>query len=381
MRLVESKTGEQVWAERFEGAADAPFALEDEVVRGVSGAVKLRVLDETGRRGPSDPQLRDAYHRARTLYAGFSHGPVTESVRVLREALASSPTDPWLLSALGAALLRRWVITGGLDAALAGEAEEVSLRALALDSSIGETFSTIGILRLQHGEVRASVRAFQEALARSPLLAEAHEYLGRLLCECGFPDEGLRRLDLAVRLEPSSVTAHWERARTFALLGDRPRAEQAIARTLAIGRIGMGQIFQRARLALWWRDRDLAVRVRDDVPNADILPAAKGLVGQILDAIVRGEQLADQMELFELMLGPEAASPRQRAFFRQVSVEFYCSAERPEEALGALVKGAELPLVDVLWMDRCPPLALIRDDPRFARARAMVAARAAAAFC
>jgi serine/threonine-protein kinase len=381
MRLVEAAGGAQVWAERFEGPADAPFALEDEVVKGVTEAVKLRVHDESGRRGPSDPKLRDAYHRARTLYAGFSPIPTKEAIAILREALAASPSDPWLLSALGAALLRQWIFTGGLDVGLVTEAEEVSLRALAIDSSIGETFSTIGILRLQHGETRAAVRAFQEALARSPLHAEAHEYLGRLLCECGYPDEGLRRLDLAVRLEPNSVNGHWERARTFALLGDRPRAEQAVARSLAGTRLGAGQIFQRARLAMWWSDRKMAEEIRDDLPHADIaLPIMRDSLARLMDAASRGEPLADQVAIFSQLVAPEAASPRQRAFSHQIATEFFCAGGRVEEALASLSKSADLALIDVLWMDRCPPLSLIRDDPRFAQARAVVAARAAEAW-
>ncbi|MGZ3417186.1 MAG: protein kinase domain-containing protein [Polyangiales bacterium] len=381
MRIVEAAGGAQVWAERFEGSAAAPFALEDDVVRGVTEAVKLRVHDESGRRGPSDPKLRDAYHRARTLYAGFSPLPTKEAIAILRDGLVSAPSDPWLLSALGAALLRQWILTGGFDPALVTEAEEVSLRALAIDGSIGETFSTIGILRLQFGETRAAVRAFQEALARSPLLAEAHEYLGRLLCECGYPDEGLRRLDLAVRLEPNTVNGHWERARTFALLGDRPRAEQAMARSLASTRLGAGQIFQRARLSMWWSDRQMAAEIRDDIPKADIgIPIIRESLMQIMDAAVRGEPLADQVYLFSKMVGPDGASPRQRAFSNQLATEFFCAAGRAEEAFAALSRGSELALIDVLWMDRCPPLALIRDDPRFAQARALVAARAAEAL-
>lgn len=387
VRLVEASRqegeqgGAQVWAERFEGPAATPFALEDEVVRGVLEAVKLRVHDESGRRGPSDPKLREAYHRARTLYAGFSPIPTREAIEILREGLATSPSDPWLLSALGAALLRQWILTGGFDKSVETEAEEVSLRALAIDSSIGETFSTIGILRLQHGETRAAVRAFHEAVARSPLHAEAHEYLGRLLCECGYPDEGLRRLDLAVRLEPSSVNGHWERVRTFALLGDRPRAEQALSRTLSGTMLGAGRIFQRARLSLWWSDRKMAEEIRDDIPRADIgIPLIRDSLHQMMTAVSRGEPLADQGGLFIKLIGPEVASPRQRAFSYQLATEFYCAAGRHGDAIDALVKSSDLALIDVLWMDRCPVLGPIRDDPRFAQARAVVAARAAEAW-
>ncbi len=380
-RLVQVSGGTQLWSERFEAAGNEPFALEDAVVAGVAEALRMRLSDEGGRRGPSDPDARDAYRRARVEYVKFGPGPVRTAIEILRGARASSPNDPWILSALGAALTRHWVLTGSSDAAVIQEAEEVSLRALAVDASIGETFDTIGILRLQQGETRAAVRAFQEAVARSPLLAEAHEYLGRLLCECGHPDEGLRRLDLAIRLDPNSVAGHWERARTYALLGDREKAEAGLARSLAVADSAVAQVLQRARLALWWKDRAMAQRLVQDLAHIDLpIASVRDNLVPLLERAAAGEPLGEGVTMFRVIADTSNSSLRQRAFFRQISVEFYCAATMWTEALEALETAADLPLVDVLWMDHCPLLAPLRDDAVFARCRAMIASRAAEAW-
>ncbi len=381
MRLVEVSSGTQLWSERWEGSTDDAFALEDEVVRGTVEAVRARLLDDAGRRGPADPEARDAYRRARKLYVAFGLPRAREAIEVLRSAHASWPNDPWITSALGAALTRAWVLSGGQDTAQIAEAEELSLRALAIDSSIGETYNTIGILRLQQGETRAAVRAFQEAIARSPLLAEAHEYLGRLLSETGHPEEGLRRLDLAIRLEPSSVAAHWERARTFALLGDRERAESALERSIANAGMSTAQVTQRARLSLWWQDAQMAEKLIVDLESLTTpLPLISEQMLPLLKAVVQGEPLGEQVEWFKMIAANLSGSPRQRAFFNQLAAEFYGAAKRSTEALAALADAVQLPLVDLLWLDKCPVLAPLRSDPSFARSRAIVASRAAEAF-
>ena len=381
MRLVEVTSGTQLWSERWEGSADDAFALEDDVVRGTVEAVRARLLDDAGRRGPADPEAREAYRKARQHYVAFGLPRVLEAVELLRSAQSSWPNDPWIKSALGAALARAWILGGGQDMSKIAEAEELSIRALAIDSSIGETYDTIGILRLQQGETRAAVRAFQEAVARSPLLAEAHEYLGRLLCECSHPEQGMRRLDLAIRLEPNSVTAHWERARTFALLGDRERAEHGLARSIAVAGMSTAQVTQRARLAMWWKDGEMAEKLIEDLESlATPLPLISEHMLPLLKAVMSGKPLDERAKWFDMLAANLTGSPRQRAFFHQLSVEFYSSANQKEEALASLALAVQLPLVDLLWLDRCPVLAPLREDPSFARSRAIVAARAAEAF-
>ena len=381
VRAVDVATGSQLWSERWEGAADDPFGLEDDVLRGTIEALRARLLDDAGRRGPSDPEAREAYRTARKLYAAFGSEHVQQAIEILRKAHASWPGDPWITSALGAALARAWILSGGGANTMIAEAEELSLRALAIDSSIGETFNTIAILRLQQGDARAAVRAFQEAIARSPLLAEAHEYLGRLLCECGHPEEGMRRLDLSVRLEPNSVAAHWERARTFALLGDRERAEAALERSTASAGFGTAQATQRARLALWWQDSKMAESLADEIERSNsVLPPLRANMMPLLRSAARGEPIAEKVHFFKMIAENLSGSPRQRAFFHQLAVEFYGAAGQRAEALEALEAAVEHPLIDILWLDRCPVLASLREDASFARSRAIVAARAADAF-
>jgi len=378
-RLIDVQSGVQQWADRVEGATDDPFALEDLLVRTVSEPLRQRFADGATQKGPSDPTARELYTKARALYKRFGPQYVREAVDVLEEANTKFPHDAYVMSALGAALTRLWVVSGARDRDLIARAEEHSLRALSADPSIGETFVTIGILRLNQGETQAAARAFKEAVARSPLLAEAHEYLGRLLCETGHVEEGLRRLDLAIRLDPKQLPSHWERARTLALTGEREQADEAMKRAIAAaGDPGSG-LFNRARFAFWFSDRETARLLADDLEKtiAEGPAPIATVLAPIMRAFEQNRPLDEALTAFRAFSTLPSASSRQQAFFLQLATELKCITGDLEQALQSTERAAELGLVDVLWLDHCPLLAAIRDDPRFARARASTAERAA----
>ena len=377
VRLVDATSAVQAWAERFDGPLDDPFGLEDRVVAAVTSALRGRIVAAHRQAGPADPAVRALWERGRLAYSKFGPPFVEEAIVSLREARALAPDDAHVLSALGAALARKWVLANALDRDTIAEAEELSLRALAIDASIGDTFATIGILRLQHGETRAAVRAFQEAVARTPLHAEAHGYLGRLLAESGFVEEAIRRFDLALRLDPTALTTHWEKARTLALLGDRAAATAVIERGIALAGPLAGVIAQ-VRFVLWWNDRALARQLAATIEAAgQTANFARSLFLPMMQGYAEGKSFGELIDIFRNFADTSTTSPRQRSFFFQLATEYYAAAGMPDEALDALEKAAALPLIDLLWLDRCPVLAPFRDTPGFLRARATTAARVA----
>ncbi len=380
LRLVDVERQVTTWAERFEGEADDPFALEDDVVRAASESLRAREGEGKTRGGPLDPRVREVWERARTEYRRYVLPHVHEAIRILEEGLERHAGDAWLLSLLGTALTRAWLQTGASDRDLVARAEEQCLRALAIDPTIGDTFHTISVLRSFEGEGRASIRALDEALARAPLHAEAHQDLGRLLVETGHVDEGLERLHLALRLEPNLLLAWFEIARAHALRGDRPASEAALARAVAQSSEA-SVVLPRLRLATWWRDEALADQLADRL-EGERSGAIWEHAAPMLRAFARGERWDAAADLFERLATDARSAPRHRAFMYELAAEYFgLFAAGDEDArartLDAVERAAELPLLDVFWMDRCPTLDAVRGDPRFLRARATVAARAA----
>src|SRR5215472_12548245 len=67
-QLIDTATGAHIWAERFDGALDDIFALQDEVASGVAGAIEPKIRQseiERARRKPTESlDAYDLYLRA-----------------------------------------------------------------------------------------------------------------------------------------------------------------------------------------------------------------------------------------------------------------------------------------------------------------------------
>jgi len=69
-------------------------------------------------------------------------------------------------------------------------------------------------------------------------------------------------------------------------------------------------------------------------------------------------------------------SARRRAYLCQLAAEAAGLAGDADTCLGLLLRCNADGLFDLPWLDRCPALASVRTEPRFAVIRAEVAARA-----
>ena len=368
-RLVDVERGTQIWATApIDVAHDATFELEDRLVASVIEAMQKRL--GSGANENADPAIKPYYERAQEAARDRSVPGARAAIALIDDALQKFPGDSWLLCLLGTSLVRLWSYTGSHDLALAARAEEMALRALAADPSLGYAYHTIGMLRLEQGELRASVRAFQEARARSPLFAEPNIGLGILLAETGNVEEATQRFDAAIRLDRASPAAWLERARVKALLGDRAGAESDLKETGAVGT----QLLVRS--VVWWNDRARALELAESFAKSPT-GAAWESAGPLLAALGASVPIPNLPEVFKNLPALAGATVRNRCRITEAAAELCAMSGDVESAFAFLDQASSLPFVNVLWLDRCPCLDPLRSDPRFARVRGRVAARAA----
>jgi len=370
LRLAAPGQGTPLWADVVEGDPDDPFALEDAVAARVRTAVRQRLGSAPG---PADPALRERYDRARAAYERFEVGSVRQAIALLEELDAESPNEPSIMSLLACALTREWRQLGASEEGALARAEELALRALDADSSLGETYYAIALIRSASGDFRASMRALGEALRRSPLNGEAHSVVAQLLAETGHLDDALARAALAIRLDPRLIAAHFTRIWVHALRKDRARAEEALAAATQAGNVAT--LLLESRLAYWWRDREMAGRVAEEISRT-AGRASWSLAAPLLAAYAAGERRPDA-EAGMLQITSTRVAPRHRCMMHEVAAEYFMIYDDTERALDQIERAVALPYLNVAWLDGCPLLEPIRPDPRFAAARAIAAARAA----
>jgi TolB-like protein len=107
-QLIDAKTGEHVWAERFDRSGPDPWALQDEVVgmivsaiTGEKGALKQAQYRQAWGKDATTLEEYDYYLRGHAQYLKFTKEGIERSGEIWREGLATFPSSPLLKTKLG----------------------------------------------------------------------------------------------------------------------------------------------------------------------------------------------------------------------------------------------------------------------------------------
>jgi TolB-like protein/class 3 adenylate cyclase len=271
-QLIDTSTGSHLWADRFDGAMDDIFELQDQVTAKVISAIapKLEQAEiERAKRKPTESL--DAYDYYLRGMASLHQWTKESSEEALRLFYRSIELDPGFASAYGMAawsfvwrkvngwmidrisevreaerLARRAVELGADDAiALSGGGYALVFvvhdldngaafidRALALNPSLAWALHSSGWTKAFLGDPDAAIKHLTEAMRLSPLdplsfrakggIAFAH-FLARRY------DEAITWAESALRERPNYLAAIRELAAASALAGHLPEAQKAMA--------------------------------------------------------------------------------------------------------------------------------------------------------
>lgn len=270
-QLVETTTGSNHWAGRFEGILDDIFDLQDQVTESVVGAIAPqleRAEIERARLKPTESlDAYDYYLRGMAKLHRGSQDSVDQALSLFLKAIEIDPdyalayamaawchcwrkVNRWMADspreiAEGARMARRaleldkndaLVLTrsGHALAHLAGELSDgIALldRALALNPNLAVAWFLSAFLRLWHGETEEAIKHFNHAMGLSPLdpelyrmqagMATAHLFLGHYDKASELAEQAIRELPSFLLVSVTLVASH-------ALAGRTPEAQRAI---------------------------------------------------------------------------------------------------------------------------------------------------------
>ena len=272
-QLVDATTGAHLWAERFEGALEYIFDLQDQVTVSVVGAIapKLEQAEiERSKRKPTDSlDAYDYYLRGIACVHRWSREGSTEALRLFnkaieldsdfaaaygmaarcysqrkvsgwmtdrqneaaeaerlaRQAAELGRDDPIALCAAGMALA---YVVGDLD-----EGAALIDRALSLNPNLAWAWLFSGWVRVWLGQPEVAIEHEAKAMRLSPhdsaffnmqaATALAHFFAGRYV-------EALSWVERAIRAQPNHIIALCTAAATSALLGRDGEAKTTLVR-------------------------------------------------------------------------------------------------------------------------------------------------------
>ncbi|HKN09516.1 MAG TPA: tetratricopeptide repeat protein [Pseudomonadota bacterium] len=207
-QLIDTGTGTHIWADRFDGALDDIFELQDEVASGVAGTIepKLRQseFERVSRKPTENLDAYDLYLRALVLRDKPTAESVPEAIALLRRALAIDPNYAPAKAAIGWFRVHEYA-HGRNPVSEADAAEAVALAKEVLQAGKDDPdalwMAAYTLIALA-GEHDIAAAAIDRALTLNPNAALAWGARVFVLCFRGQPDAAVEACERAMRLSP-----------------------------------------------------------------------------------------------------------------------------------------------------------------------------------
>jgi adenylate cyclase len=207
-QLIDTSTGAHLWADRFDGALEDVFKLQDEVTANVIGAIapKLEQAEiERTRHKPTDKLA--AYDYFLRGMANIYQGMKEANVEALRNFQTAIGIDPNFATAHGMCAYcyvwrkaNGWVSDTDQETI---EAERSARTAARLGSDDAVALCQAGFaLAFVVGQLDDGAALIDRALTLNPNLAAAWRFSGYVRVFLGQPDLAIEHLQRAVRLSP-----------------------------------------------------------------------------------------------------------------------------------------------------------------------------------
>jgi TolB-like protein/class 3 adenylate cyclase len=233
-QLIDTTTGALIWADRFDGALDDIFELQDQVASSVAGAIepKLRQseIERASRKPTANLTAYDLYLRALAQSYRYTEEGLAKAVLLARRALAIDPSYAPAAAMIGMCrALQRSRQWGALSDEDVGEACRLARQALAAERDDAETiWQAAYTLFVLAGEAAIAAAALDRALALNPSAAHAWSARGLIHAHRNQPEAAIEANERARRLSPFDPYAFQYAVRiAIAHLAAR-RFEQAI---------------------------------------------------------------------------------------------------------------------------------------------------------
>jgi len=292
-QLIHGPTDREVWAERYVRDLRDILVLQAELAAAIAREVHVAanpvvVRSSRDRSGPADAPprelyLRELYQRGRYAELSRSLNGIETAKEAYRRAIAED--SAFALGWAGLAGVYGFMADYGyapMPPAL-DSARWMAQRAVALDSTLPDTRTALGVALGDAHDFAGAEREFRSAIQLGPSNARAHYWYSVLLVALGRGDEALRESERALELDPFSPRGGlaMKRYATFLLTGEYPHRKLPVTERRPILKLDPGEPWARAREAFELAEvgrcseaRSELVRARRDAPgdNFRMLP-------------------------------------------------------------------------------------------------------------
>ena len=205
-QLIDTSSGTHLWADRFQGALEDVFELQDKVTASVVGAIAPRLQQaeiERARRKPIESLgAYDFFLRGRANFYKWTREANKEALRLYYKAIELDP-DSCAAYASAALCFCACKAFGLVTKQEVAEARRLALCAVQLGKDDSTAFSSAGfVLAYVAGELEDGAAFLDRALLMNPNSASAWYFSGWVQVYLGEADRAIESFAHAMRLNP-----------------------------------------------------------------------------------------------------------------------------------------------------------------------------------
>ena len=230
-QLIDATTGYHLWADRYDRDLKDIFAVQDEVTQQIVAALKVQLTGgEQGRWGRTPTNNLEAYDcflRGLEYHAQRTQEANARARQMFERAIALDPQFAVAYAFLGRTYLMELVFQWEENPQTAEQVFSLGQKAVALDDSQPTAHETLAYAYLGKKQHAQAIAEAERALSLDPNFADAYITLGDILSFAGRPEEAIRLVETAMRLNPCYPASYlWSLGHAYRLAG---RYEEAIA--------------------------------------------------------------------------------------------------------------------------------------------------------
>jgi adenylate cyclase len=237
-QLLETRTGQHLWADRYDRQLIDIFELQDEIRLKIVSALSLRLVgDEEAhltRRVTSSFEAYDLFLKARSFYNRYTNEDLDQAKDLYRQALELDPEFARAYGAMGVALARQvqFMETTLIDERLE-QALEVARKAVAIEPASPQVQWALGYVYMFQGVLDEAAKAIEKSIALSPNYADGYAMLALINNNLGRGDQALRFINKAKKLNPKYTWEYpWNEGKAYYTIGEYKMAIDQFLETL-----------------------------------------------------------------------------------------------------------------------------------------------------
>jgi adenylate cyclase len=205
-QLIDTTTGGHLWSQRYDRPLQDLFTLQDEIVQKIVTTLKLQLtLQEQGyivRKHTDSLEAYDAFLRGWEYHFLFTKEANARAQRMYEKAAALDPQYAEAYASLGWTYWVEVLFGWSVDPQTMERALALAQQALALNDSLPTAHSLLSIVYAQKQQYDQAIAEGERAVALDPNDAESYAVQAEVLNFAGRPEEALRRVGQAMRLNP-----------------------------------------------------------------------------------------------------------------------------------------------------------------------------------